>query len=201
MYTSTATPLLLFLVTILVLAVATRWTDRASVVGIALEPSLHLALDARICNGSWRLEVCGVDCAWQCDGRSYGCSGSVVGHASSDSEELEEVVELAMNVAAHGDWSPHGLDVRFFHETLLNNLTQSLHISLWQVLASLCLLQPLVGSRTLGQTGWSWLRDIALLGCHDASCPRLDATEVGGGVGCKITAEGAAMAIQGASVV
>jgi hypothetical protein len=39
--------------------------------------------------------------------------------------------------------------VRTFHETLLDDLTQPLHVSFWQVLAGLCLLQPFVGSGTL----------------------------------------------------
>jgi hypothetical protein len=53
-----------------------------------------------------------------------------------------------------------------FHEALLDNLTQPLHVGLGQVLARLGLLQPFVGSRTLGEAGGPRLGDVAFFGRH-----------------------------------
>ena len=103
--------LLLFIVTLHIVAVAARGAGGANVVWVALEPPLHLALDLGVCDAGGRLEVGGVDLAGQGHGRRLRGLWCVVGHASSDAEQLEEVVELAVDVSAHGDGRPDGLDV------------------------------------------------------------------------------------------
>ena len=60
-----------------------------------------------------------------------------------------------------------------FHETLFDNLAETLHVSFWQVLALLCLFQPLVGPRTFGQTCGPGLRYIAVF-CHGSRRDTMD---------------------------
>lgn len=52
--------------------------------------------------------------------------------------------------------------VNTFHETLLDYLTQLLHVGFGEVPAALGLLKPFIGSCTRGQTCGSRLRDIAV---------------------------------------
>ena len=61
-----------------------------------------------------------------------------------------------------------GLGEFTFHETFLDNLTQSLHVGLWQVLALLRLFQPLVGARALCQARRAWLGDVIIFS-HDSA--------------------------------
>lgn len=103
--------LFLLIVYVNVVAVSAGRAGGANVVWIALEPPLHLALDLGVCDAGGGLQVGGVDLAGQGDGRGLGGLRSVVWHASSDAKELEEVVELAVDVAAHCDGRADGLDV------------------------------------------------------------------------------------------
>lgn len=175
---ATAATLLLFVVVAVVVAVAAGGAGGPNVVGVALEAALHLALDLGVGDARGRLEVGGVDGAGQGDGRGQGRRGSVIGHATSDTEQLEQVVELAVDVAAHGHGGPHGLDVGLFHEALLDDLAQTLHVGLGQVPAQLGLLQPLVGARALCEPRGPWLGDVAVFG-HGGEEGRVG----GGGVG------------------
>ena len=102
---------LLFVVPFDIVAVSARRTRWSDIVRVTLEPPLHLALDLGICYTCGRLEVGGVDLAGQGDWRRLGSLRCIVWHSSGDAEELEQVVELAVDVSAHGDWCPDGLDV------------------------------------------------------------------------------------------
>jgi hypothetical protein len=88
-----------------------------------------------------------------------------------------------------------------FHETLLDNLTQALHISFRQVLARLRLLQPLVGPRALGEAGGARLGHIAFFGCHDLGLSADGGSRCRGRGSGESTAVDAAMAVQRGSVV
>jgi hypothetical protein len=105
---------LLLIVSFDIVAITTWRTGRPDVVRVTLEPPLHLALDLGICYTCGGLEVGGVDLAGQGDGGSLWGLRCVVGHASSDAEELKEVVELAVNVSAYCDWRSDGLNVRLW---------------------------------------------------------------------------------------
>jgi hypothetical protein len=58
-----------------------------------------------------------------------------VGGVAADAEELDEVVELAVDVAADGDGAPHRLHVPFLHEDGFGLLAERLHLRLREVLA------------------------------------------------------------------
>lgn len=55
-----------------------------------------------------------------------------------------------------------GRGVFTFHQALLDNLAEALHVGLGQVLALLGLLEPFVGARALCQAGRAWLRDVVV---------------------------------------
>lgn len=94
-----------------IVTVSAGRTGGANVVWVALEPALHLALDLWVCDAGWGLEIGGVDLAGEGDGRGLRGLGGVVWHAASDAEELEEIVELAVDVSAYCDGRADGLDV------------------------------------------------------------------------------------------
>ena len=66
-----------------------------------------------------------------------------------------------------------------FHETLLDNLAETLHVGLGEVLALLGLFQPFVGPCALCKTRWPRLRDIAVFG--HVLCVRYSQEQAGNG--------------------
>jgi len=54
---------------------------------------------------------------------------------AANAEELEKVVELAVDVAANGDGGCDGLHVRLFKEAFLDQLTKSIEVLLREVFA------------------------------------------------------------------
>jgi len=67
-----------------------------------------------------------------------------VGNLSTFVEELEQIVELAVNVSADGDWGTHWLHVALFNEDLLDLLTEDAEIALGKYVSSLDGIKPLV---------------------------------------------------------
>lgn len=59
-----STSFLLLIVIAFFIAITARRTRRPGVIGVALEPPLHLALYFGICYACGRLEIGGVNCAW-----------------------------------------------------------------------------------------------------------------------------------------
>ena len=59
-------------------------------------------------------------------------------------EELEEIMELAMDISADGDWSFHWLDVAFLDQDFLYFLAEDSELSLWQNCSALDGLEPAV---------------------------------------------------------
>lgn len=61
---------------------------------------------------------------------------------AADSEELEQVVKLPVQVAAYRDWSLYSLDVRFGHKDFFCQFAELDHAPLFQRLATTQLLDP-----------------------------------------------------------
>lgn len=102
----------LFLVVIgILVAVATRRAGGARIVWVTLEPALHLAPYFWVCDAGGGLEVGRVDCAWDGDWLGEGRCGRIAGHAAGDTEELEKVIKLAVDITAYRDGGADGLDV------------------------------------------------------------------------------------------
>lgn len=59
-------------------------------------------------------------------------------------EELEEIVELAVNISADSDWSFNWLDVAFLNKDFLDFLAEDSKFSLWQNCSALDGLEPAV---------------------------------------------------------
>ena len=63
---------------------------------------------------------------------------------AADFEKLQQVKKLAVNVAANGDGAVHALHVALLNQNLARLGAQQLHLALFDVLASLELLDPFV---------------------------------------------------------
>jgi hypothetical protein len=50
-----------------------------------------------------------------------------------------------MNVAADGDWTRNGLNIRLFHEYGANTVAKNFHIGFWEVATFHELVYPFVG--------------------------------------------------------
>lgn len=67
-----------------------------------------------------------------------------VWNLSSLVEELQKVMELAVDISANGDWSFDWLDVAFLDEDLFDLLAEDSELSLWQDGSALDSLEPAV---------------------------------------------------------
>ena len=87
-----------------------------------------------------------------------------VRHITTDAEQLHEVVELAVDVAAHGHGTAHGLHVGLLDEQQLHHLAHLFQLQLTQQFAVAQVLNPLVEAATA--TAAAAARGLELLQRH-----------------------------------
>jgi hypothetical protein len=161
------------------LASGTRAAARLLVVIIITVGALDTAiratnrfLEGRIGDLGGRFDIIGID---------NGCRSLHIGltrHTARNAEQLQEVVELTMDITADRDRSTNRLDVRLckvklaprlvhgidehtLHQACLDDFTELLHRTFWQVAAELGLCQPLFDTGIGPKPRRAWARDLA----------------------------------------
>ena len=108
--------------------------------------------------------------------RTHTCHEDVarLGHAPALPQQLEQVPELPVDVAADRHGARDGLDVRLLHERRAHALAEELHVRLREVLAVQQLLDPGVGVEA-GHVacGRAPSRRAAVARCRDRKTQRL----------------------------
>lgn len=66
-------------------------------------------------------------------------------HAPAFPEQFEQVPELAVDVAADGDWGRYGLNIGFLEEDGSDGVAEDFHVLFWEMLAVHQLGDPFVG--------------------------------------------------------
>ena len=78
---------------------------------------------------------------------------ALVGDLAADVKQLQQIVELAVDVTAHGHGRRHRLHGRLLHKQRLHHIAQLLEVRLGQMLASLDFFNPRIQIILLGHIG------------------------------------------------